>query len=138
MATLDAGKASDQPHQAEVITRTDDIKVEETLNFSKFLLCEKVLEALNRCGFIRPSPIQSRALPLARCGLDMIIQAKSGTGKTLVFSIALLEQFEAALTFPQALILVPTREIAVQIVSVLQDLGKSFKRKLNVLLSLLG
>lgn len=48
-----------------------------------------------------------------------------------MFSIVLLEQFDVDLKFPQGLIIVPTREIAVQIVSVLQNLGKSIKRKSN-------
>lgn len=57
----------------------------------------------------------------------MVIQSKSGTGKTLAFSICLLECYEPELRFPQALILVPTREIAVQIVEVLNNLGKNQK-----------
>lgn len=57
----------------------------------------------------------------------MIIQAKSGTGKTLAFSICLLECYEQNLKFPQALVIVPTREIAVQIVTVLNNVGKYLK-----------
>lgn len=57
----------------------------------------------------------------------MIIQSKSGTGKTLAYAICLLESYEEALRFPQALIVVPTREIAVQIADVLNNVGKSLK-----------
>jgi ATP-dependent RNA helicase DDX20 len=59
--------------------------------------------------------------------MDMIVQAKSGTGKTLAFSICLLENFDVDLKFPQALIIAPTREIAVQIVGVLNELGGNMK-----------
>jgi ATP-dependent RNA helicase DDX20 len=61
--------------------------------------------------------------------LDMIVSAKSGTGKTLLFAIVLLEQYAHSLPFPQALIIVPTREIAIQIESVLNDLGKGIKSR---------
>ena len=57
----------------------------------------------------------------------MIMQAKSGTGKTLAFAICLLESFNSSLLFPQSLVIVPTREIAVQIVGVLNELGKNVK-----------
>lgn len=57
----------------------------------------------------------------------MIIQSKSGTGKTIAFSICLLECYEPEIRFPQALVLVPTREIAVQIVEVLNNAGKYLK-----------
>lgn len=78
-------------------------------------------------NFIKPSPIQLKVVPLAKCGLDMIIQAKSGTGKTLAFAICLLESYEADLKFPQSLVVVPTREIAVQIFNVLNELGSNVK-----------
>lgn len=57
----------------------------------------------------------------------MILQAKSGTGKTLAFAICLLENYDDTLKYPQSLVVVPTREIAVQIVSVLNDLGRNMK-----------
>lgn len=61
--------------------------------------------------------------------VDLIIQAKSGTGKTLVFGCVLLEIFDPDIKFPQSLIIAPTREIAVQIVNVLNSIGKFIKRK---------
>lgn len=109
------------------IQRTADIHVSDELTFSKFLLSDRLLKTLNDLNFIKPSPIQLKVIPLAKCGLDMIIQAKSGTGKTLAFSICLLENYDGHLKFPQGLIIVPTREIAVQIVTVLNGLGKSLQ-----------
>lgn len=117
----------DKQNDKETIKRTADIEVAEDFTFSKFLLSDKLLKSLNKLNFIKPSPIQVKVIPLAKCGLDMIIQAKSGTGKTLAFGICLLESYDIELKFPQALVVVPTREIAVQIVSVLNDLGRNMK-----------
>lgn len=107
--------------------RTADIQIAEDFTFSKFMLSDKLLKSLNKMNFIKPSPIQLKVVPLAKCGLDMIIQAKSGTGKTLAFAICLLESYEADLKFPQSLVVVPTREIAVQIFNVLNELGSNVK-----------
>jgi ATP-dependent RNA helicase DDX20 len=110
--------------------RTADVHVPDGLSFNKFMLSDKLLKTLKKLNFVKPSPIQLKVVPLTKCGLDLIIQAKSGTGKTLAFSICILENYEEELKFPQALVLVPTREIAVQISNVLNDLGgnmKSFK-----------
>jgi ATP-dependent RNA helicase DDX20 len=111
----------------EVKQRTADIQVSEDFTFSKFLLSDKLHQSLKKLNFIQPSPIQLKVIPLAKSGMDMIVQAKSGTGKTLAFSICLLENYDMDLKFPQALVLVPTREIAVQIVGVLNELGGNVK-----------
>jgi ATP-dependent RNA helicase DDX20 len=111
----------------ETKQRTADIHVAEEFTFNKFMLSSKLLKTLAKLNFVKPSPIQLKVMPLAKCGMDMIIQAKSGTGKTLAFSICLLENYDSELKFPQALVVVPTREIAVQIVAFLNDLGGSMK-----------
>jgi ATP-dependent RNA helicase DDX20 len=127
-ATMNGNKEKPKGHQeSEVKQRTADIQVAEDFTFSKFMLSDKLLKSLSKLNFVRPSPIQLKVIPLAKCGLDMIMQAKSGTGKTLAFSICLLESYDMELKFPQALIMVPTREIAVQIVGVLNDLGSNMK-----------
>jgi ATP-dependent RNA helicase DDX20 len=59
--------------QKETVKRTADIKVSEDVTFSRFLLSDQTLNALNRCGFKRPSPIQLKGVPLARCGLGNLI-----------------------------------------------------------------
>lgn len=114
--------------EIEVKQRTADIQVAEDFTFNKFMLSEKLLKSLNKLNFVKPSPVQLKVVPLAKSGIDMLIQAKSGTGKTLAFSICLLESYDIDLKFPQALIVVPTREIAVQIVGVLNDLGSNLKQ----------
>ena len=64
--------------------------------------------------FLRPSPIQWKALPLAKIGLDLVVQSKSGTGKTLVYASTILNMVNLDIAAVQALVICPTREIAVQ------------------------
>ncbi|MCC9601585.1 DEAD/DEAH box helicase [Stieleria sp. JC731] len=73
--------------------------------------------ALKKAGFEKPSPIQAELIPLALEGLDVIGQARTGTGKTAAFSIPILEQLDSLedCRDPQAIIIVPTRELADQV-----------------------
>lgn len=84
--------------------------------FAPFGLSNNVLEALTRKGFTEPSPIQAMALPrlLADEG-HLIVKARTGTGKTAAFGIPLVERLTAGGRAPRALILTPTRELALQI-----------------------
>ncbi|KAM4044928.1 putative ATP-dependent RNA helicase DDX20 isoform 1-T2 [Anomaloglossus baeobatrachus] len=105
--------------------RTGDVLQgpDEAADFSSLLLSRPVLEGLEAAGFTKPSPIQSKAIPLGRCGLDLIVQAKSGTGKTCVFSTVALDSLILENMATQILVLAPTREIAVQIHSVIISIG---------------
>lgn len=105
--------------------RTEDVlqATGEAQDFKTLLLSQPVLEGLEAAGFTKPSPVQSKAIPLGRCGLDLIVQAKSGTGKTCVFSTVALDSLIMENTATQILILAPTREIAVQIHSVIITIG---------------
>lgn len=66
------------------------------------------------CGFHAPSPVQRAAIPLGRLGADLVVQAKSGTGKTVTFGVVVLDRVSGTLRHPQALIVAPTREVALQ------------------------
>lgn len=105
--------------------RTADVEFDLSLQFSKMFLSEPVLRGLTRNNFTHPSPIQARAIPLAKLGLDLLVQAKSGTGKTLVFAILITESHNPDVMFPQSLTVVPTREVAVQIEDVMNRIGYS-------------
>ncbi|KAJ8784708.1 hypothetical protein J1605_008059 [Eschrichtius robustus] len=104
-------------------TRTGDVLLAEPGDFESLLLSRPVLEGLQAVGFERPSPVQLKAIPLGRCGLDLIVQAKSGTGKTCVFSTIALDSLVLENLSTQILILAPTREIAIQIHSVITAIG---------------
>ncbi|XP_037798963.1 probable ATP-dependent RNA helicase DDX20 [Penaeus monodon] len=115
--------AAKKAHTISDRERTDDIHVEENVDFAGMYLSDHVLEGLKKSGFIRPSPIQLAAIPLGRCGLDLVVQAKSGTGKTCVFTVVALEMLSVAASTTQVLVIAPTREIAVQITQVINSIG---------------
>ncbi|CAM4716189.1 unnamed protein product [Leuciscus chuanchicus] len=114
-------------HVLQSRTRTDDVLNNGGVEFSSLLLSKPVLEGLSASGFQRPSPIQLKAIPLGRCGLDLIVQAKSGTGKTCVFTTIALDSLILENTTTQVLVLAPTREIAVQIHAVVMAIGSAME-----------
>ena len=84
--------------------------------FADLKLSEKSLHALHRAGFEHPTPIQTRAIPPALAGKDVVGVAATGTGKTAAFLLPILERLAAQPgRGPRALVLAPTRELAVQI-----------------------
>lgn len=100
---------------------TKDVKV--VSNFSDMGLKEDLLRGIYSYGFEKPSAIQQRAiLPIVK-GRDVIAQSQSGTGKTAVFSIGILQSIDISLLQTQALIISPTRELAEQTQKVLLALG---------------
>lgn len=92
-------------------------------NFDDMNLKEELLRGVYGYGFEKPSAIQQRAIMPCVKGLDVIAQAQSGTGKTATFSISILQQIDTNLRECQALILAPTRELAMQIQKVVLALG---------------
>eukprot|EP00842_Homolaphlyctis_polyrhiza_P002062 jgi/Hompol1/2857/HPOL_001974-RA len=83
-------------------------------------------------GFERPSPIQEESIPIALAGRDILARAKNGTGKTASFVIPVLEKINTAKNQIQALILVPTRELALQTAQVIKTLGKRMQVEVMV------
>lgn len=84
-------------------------------------------------GFEKPSPIQEEAIPVALTGRDVLARAKNGTGKTAAYVIPTLEKINPKNSKTQALILVPTRELALQTSQVCKTLGKHLG--INVMVS---
>lgn len=115
-------------------THSDDSMLFETSEsvdiistFDQFKLKEDLLRGIYAYGFERPSAIQQRAIFPIISGRDVIAQAQSGTGKTGMFSIGILQKLDTALRETQALVLSPTRELAVQTQNVLLALGEYLK-----------
>jgi ATP-dependent RNA helicase RhlE len=92
--------------------------------FRELKLSEKSLHALARAGFEQPTPIQARAIPPALAGRDVIGTAATGTGKTAAFLLPIVERL-AGKTGTRALVLAPTRELALQIGEELERFGKA-------------
>jgi ATP-dependent RNA helicase RhlE len=91
--------------------------------FAELALSEKTLHALDRAGFERPTPIQAQAIPPALAGKDVIGTAATGTGKTAAFLLPILERL-AGKTGTRALVLAPTRELALQIGEEVERFGR--------------
>ena len=113
-------------HDVLKANRTEDIKSDEDVGFDVFELSKDVLRGLDAIGFKKPSPVQLRAIPYGRCGVDMVVQAKSGTGKTCVFSVVALDSIDTSKGL-QVIALAPTHEIAQQDSEVLQAIGRKIK-----------
>ena len=82
--------------------------------FSELGLSEKILIALRELGYDEPTPIQAQAIPAMLGGRDLIAHAQTGTGKTAAFALPILNRLSSELE-PQALVLTPTRELAMQV-----------------------
>ena len=83
--------------------------------FSNLGLSEEIATAMDEMGWKEPTPIQVAAIPLGLQGIDLIAQAQTGTGKTGVFGAIILNTITAKQHLPGAIVLVPTRELAVQV-----------------------
>lgn len=97
----------------------DDLAVFDDLPLSK-----EVLKAVKSLGFEAPTPIQERAIPVIMEGHDILGQAQTGTGKTAAFCLPLLSKIDSSKNYIQALILEPTRELAIQVAEACQSFAK--------------
>ncbi|WP_167599330.1 DEAD/DEAH box helicase [Chlorobaculum sp. 24CR] len=88
---------------------------DQSLNFRSLALAEPLLQALEAVGYETPTPIQASTIPLLLEGRDLLGQAQTGTGKTAAFALPILSNIDLSLTDPQALVLAPTRELAIQV-----------------------
>jgi ATP-dependent RNA helicase DeaD len=88
--------------------------------FADLLLSEPVLMALREVGYEVPTPIQAATIPYLLAGTDVVGQAQTGTGKTAAFALPLLSKIDVKLRATQALVLVPTRELAMQVAEAFQ------------------
>lgn len=98
-------------------------------HFEDLGIAEPILRALAEMGFEMPTEVQSQAIPLILEQKDLLVKSKTGSGKTAVFGIPLLQLIDPQAAGPQGLILTPTRELAVQIDNNLKQMGKYLKHK---------
>lgn len=92
--------------------------------FAELNLSQETLKAISDAGYEEPTPIQARTIPLMLAGKDVIAQAQTGTGKTAAYALPMLERIDPAVRDPQALILCPTRELAIQVAGAMHQLGR--------------
>jgi len=104
--------------------KTEDVTATKGNDFEDYYLKRELLMGIYEKGFEKPSPIQEEAIPIALAGSDILARAKNGTGKTASFLIPALEKTDTSKNHIQVLILVPTRELALQTSQVAKELGK--------------
>ncbi len=94
-----------------------------TTDFTSLNLRAEIVQAITELGYAEPTPIQAGMIPLMLTGVDVIGQAQTGTGKTAAFALPILHNFQRQKN-PQALVLAPTRELALQVADSMTEYGK--------------
>ncbi|HVU08137.1 MAG TPA: DEAD/DEAH box helicase [Verrucomicrobiae bacterium] len=108
--------------------------------FGKLGLSEKIVEGVKAMGYVEPTPIQLRAIPLILSGKDVIGSAQTGTGKTAAFALPILSKLEkrSPEKFPRALVLEPTRELAAQVETSFRDYARFTDLRITVVFGGVG
>jgi ATP-dependent RNA helicase DeaD len=119
----DAGPIRDKRTRERQVIQPEPTVVEAT-TFAELGLNESTLKAITDLGFETPTPIQALAIPVLLTGCDLIGLAQTGTGKTAAFGLPLIEKMDPNERGTQALILAPTRELAIQVAKGIHDFAK--------------
>ena len=96
-------------------------------SFKALELPENLLSTLSNLGYEAPTPIQASSIPVLMKGADLLAQAQTGTGKTAAFALPILSQCDMSLAAPQALVVAPTRELALQVAEAFGSYAKRLK-----------
>ncbi|CAF4356949.1 unnamed protein product, partial [Rotaria sp. Silwood2] len=94
--------------------KTTDVTATKGHNFEDYCLKRELLMGIYEKGWEKPSPVQEQSIPIALTGRDVLARAKNGTGKTGAYTIPIVERIDPNKNAIQAIILVPTRELALQ------------------------
>lgn len=100
---------------------------DSVIQFNELDLNNDILSALDAMGFVSPTPIQAAAIPFLLEGRDALGKAQTGTGKTAAFSLPLLNKINLSQHKPQAIVMAPTRELAIQVAAEVKNLGKNIR-----------
>jgi len=101
-----------------------DIEVVNSTTFDTLGLEPDLLQTVSDVGYEEPTPIQARTIPAMLKGLDVVAQAQTGTGKTAAFALPIIQRIDTSINEVQALILLPTRELAIQVAQATHLLGR--------------
>ncbi|KAJ1133485.1 hypothetical protein NDU88_011773, partial [Pleurodeles waltl] len=115
--------------------RTTDVTATKGNEFEDYCLKRELLMGIFEMGWEKPSPIQEESIPIALSGRDILARAKNGTGKSGAYLIPLLERLDVKKTHVQALVLVPTRELALQVSQICIQLSKHMVGEVKVMAS---
>ena len=103
------------------------IEWRETMSFQEYGLQEELLKALQLLSYTTPTSIQALTIPKALQKMDLWVQSQTGSGKTAAYALPICQTCDWFVNHPQALVLVPTRELAIQVAEEIKNLGR-FKR----------
>lgn len=120
----DSWKANLKAPAKDKRIQTTDVTATKGNEFEDYLLKRELLMGIFEKGYEKPSPIQEESIPMALAGKHILARAKNGTGKTAAYLIPLLEKCNVKIPEIQALVLVPTRELALQTSQICKELGK--------------
>jgi len=112
--------------------QTEDVTATKGHEFEDYYLKKELLMGIFEKGFEKPSPIQEEAIPIILAGKDVLARAKNGTGKTAAFIIPSLELVDHTLNAIQILMLVPTRELALQTSAIVKEISKHLNTEVMV------
>src|SRR5215472_4555460 len=112
-------EAANEAEGEDAITSSDSMAL-----FAALGLSESSLKAIESLGYAAPTPIQDQTVGVLLAGRDVIAQAPTGTGKTAAYGLPIVERLDEDQLEPQALIVVPTRELAIQVSEAMHDLGQ--------------
>lgn len=119
-STSDQDASDKETSAKDASTDTDDDK-DEGPSFDDLDLSDDVVRAVKKVGFETPSPIQAATIPTLAQGRDVVGLAQTGTGKTAAFALPILSRLDRSQKKPQALVLSPTRELALQVADAFQE-----------------
>ena len=108
------------------------VRKESENTFSEYPISEDIAEALKLLGYRQPTPVQQAVLPFALMGRDIVAQSQTGSGKTAAFAIPICNEVRWDEVLPQALVLEPTRELAVQVQEEIFDISRKKRLKVPV------
>jgi len=124
LSSVDDLKSSLDLPPKDTRRRTADVTSTKGSSFQDFHLKRELLMGIFQLGWEAPSPIQEEVLPEALLGKSILARAKNGTGKTGAFSIPVVQRVDTSLNYIQAVVLEPTRELALQTSFIIKELGK--------------
>lgn len=131
-SSISSWKANLKLPTRDLRKRTSDVTNTKGNEFEDFCLKRELLMGVFEKGWEKPSPIQEASIPVAQTGRDILARAKNGTGKTGAYTIPILDQIDPSQDHIQAMIIVPTRELALQTSQIATELSKHMGIKVMV------
>lgn len=133
-AVISDWKVGLTPPPKDLRPRTTDVTETKGSSYEEFCIKTDILKGAYEMGWEEPSPVQEDTIHLSMAGKDLVARAKNGTGKTGAYCIPVLSRIDPAISRPQALILVPVRELALQTANTCQKLAKHTNIKVGVIM----